>query len=134
MRIYLTYCSARKLSSLKGTGKKVTPDKLYISSRIRRFMRRCRTQGVRWAIFSDRYGVYFPTDKHDWYEKPPSDVNEEEYSVLVRDFDRKLKRYVEIWFYYHPARFHRLYKRLLRQCRLRRRVKRFTRLSEIVSK
>jgi len=95
-------------------------------------MKKCKDQGVTWAIFSDLYGVYFPSDRHSWYEMPPDKVNEEEFKRLVWDFDKKLKGYHEIWFYHHPARFHRLYRRLLKESRLKGRVKLFTKVLEIV--
>jgi hypothetical protein len=131
VRIYITHCSARKCRSLRNTGKKVLPDKLYTSSRIQRFMRRCKANGVHWAIFSDRYGVCFPREKHPWYEKPPSEVSKAEYIALLHNFETRLRKYPEIWFYYHPARFHKLYRKLLRECCLRRHVRRFKNLDLI---
>ncbi len=95
-------------------------------------MKTCKKRHVRWAILSDLYGVWFPHVKHEWYEKSPDSVTPEEFRALLCDFDWKLKRYKEIWFYYHPGRFHSLYKRLLRITRLRRRVIRFIHLHQIV--
>ncbi len=70
-RIYLTHCSARKDDTLKETGTGVTPDMLYKSAPIRRFMKSCKSNRVNWAIFSDKYGIWFANDKHTWYEKDP---------------------------------------------------------------
>ena len=69
--IYLTHCSSRKNASLKGTNRKVTPDVLYTSNRIQRFMRTCVKKDVNWAIFSDKYGICYKNTRNSWYEKAP---------------------------------------------------------------
>jgi hypothetical protein len=129
--IYVTHCSAKKRESVRRTGKAVRPDVLYTSQRTQRFMRRCRARQVQWAIFSDKHGVWFPTEKCRWYEKSPDRVTEAEFRQLVVNFDRRLNPFREISFYYHPGRFHPLYRRLLRATRLRRRVRLFRHLAEI---
>jgi hypothetical protein len=134
-RIYLTHCSAKKNLSLKGINKginkSVTPDKLYTSTPIRRFMKVSNKNGVNWAIFSDKYGIWFKNIKNGWYEKSPNSVTEEEFNKLVADFNRKLKDFDEIWFYYNPGRFHPLYHKLLNKTSLKHRIRKFTHLSEI---
>ena len=130
-RIYLTHCSKKKDDSLKGTDKKVTPDRLYTATPIQRFIKRCKEKGVEWAIFSDKYGVVFPDQKIEWYDKPPSKVTEQEFRRLLNDFDQKLAPYDEIWFYHNPGRFHSLYKRLLTETKLRDRIRLFTHLKDI---
>ena len=132
MRIYITHCSAKKDDSLKHTGKKVTQDKLYTATPTQRFMNKCKDEQVKWAIFSDLYGVWFPNVYHEWYEKDPDTVTEQEFENIVNDFDQKLREYDEIWFYYNPGRFHPLYERLLQETNLRYKVKRFTHIREIV--
>ena len=132
MRIYITYCSAKKNDSLKTSGEEVTPDKLYTSGPIRRFMNTCKQKKVNWAIFSDGYGVWFPNEKKKWYEKSPNLVTEEEFKNLVNDFNRELSPYDEILFYYNPGRFHGLYQRLLQETKLKDRIRKFTHISEIV--
>jgi len=132
MRIYITHCSAKKDYSLKNSGVKVTPDKLYTATPIQRFMRKCKKKNVNWTIFSDLYGIWFPNIKHKWYEKDPDTVTEQEFKNLVNDFDKKLQDYDEIWFYYNPGRFHHLYKRLLQETKLKDRIKLFTHLRKIV--
>ena len=132
MRIYITHCSAKKDDSLKHTCKKVTPDKLYTATPTQRFMSKCKEKKVNWAIFSDLYGVWFPTIEHEWYEKNPDTVTNQGFRNLVNDFDQKLQNYEEIWFYYNPGRFHPLYERLLQETRLKNKVKRFTHIGEIV--
>jgi hypothetical protein len=87
---------------------------------------------VSWAIFSDRYGVWFPTVKRHWYEKPPGSVTPEEFRDLVNDFRKKLRRFATIYFYYHPARFHQLYRRLLKANDLKKRIVLIRKVSRIV--
>jgi len=129
--IYLTHCCAKKDDSLRGSRKKVTPDKLYQSTPIQRFINECKKKGVEWAIFSDKYGVVFPNQEIEWYDKHPSKVTDEEFKELLKDFDQKLAAYDEIWFYYNPGRFHRLYERLLNESKLRDRIRLFTHIKEI---
>lgn len=130
-RIYITHCSAKKDDSLRNTRKNVTPDKLYTANPIQRFMSKCKEKKVEWAIFSDLYGVWFPNVEREWYEKDPDEVTEEEFRKLLEDFDEKLATYDEIWFYHNPGRFHPLYQRLLRETKLKDRVKLFTHIKEI---
>jgi hypothetical protein len=130
-RIYLTHCCAKKDNSLRGGGKKVTPDKLYTSERIQRFMNECKKKGAEWAIFSDKYGVVFPNQEIEWYDKHPSKVTDEEFEALLKDFDQKLAAYDEIWFYYNPGRFHHLYERLLNGSKLKDHIRKFTHIKEI---
>ncbi len=132
MKIYLTHCSAKKDNSLKNLKIKVTPDRLYTAAPTQRFMKKCKEKRVNWAIFSDLYGVWFPDIKHEWYEKDPDDVTEQEFNVLLNDFEQKLQSYSEIWFYHNPGRFHPLYKKLLRETRLKDKIKGFTHIAEIV--
>jgi len=131
MRIFLTHSSINKDNSFKNTGEKVTPDKLYTSQRITKFMNTCKSKGVRWAIPSDFYGVWFPHIKHPWYKSNPDGVTEQELMNLLEDFDRKLENYTEIWFYHHPVYFHWLYKKLITKSRLKNKIKRFTSTNKI---
>ena len=105
--------------------------KLYASTPTQRFMRKCNELGVQWAIFSDEYGVWFSDEKHQFYDKNPNTVKNEEFRVLVESFDTKLRNYDEIWFYHNPGRFHKLYRRLLVNTKLKERVRLFTHLREI---
>ena len=131
-RIYITHCSAEKNDALRGTKKKVTPDILYTAKPLQRFVKRCKCRGVNWAIFSDKYGVIFPHDKIEWYDKHPSKVTPIEFQNLVDNFIRRLSGYDEIWFYHNPGRFHQLYKRLIEEVRKKGlNVKLFSHLSEI---
>jgi hypothetical protein len=59
-----------------------------------------------WAIFSDKYGVWFPREKHAWYKKDPDTVSEEEFEQLASNLAEKLADFSEIWFYHNPGRFH----------------------------
>lgn len=131
MKIYITHCSAKKDDNLRNTGEAVTPDRLYTSPRIQRFIQRCRERNVCWAIFSDKYGVWFPDEIHLWYDKHPNQVTEEEFQNLLNNFNQRLQEYDEIWFYYHPARFHKLYRKLIKKTKLRKRITLFTHINKI---
>ena len=89
--IYVTHCSHKKDERYKATGEQVSPDQLYIATPTRGFMVRCKARGVRWAIFSDLYGVWFPEIRHEWYEKDSETVTNGEFLALVRDFDEKFR-------------------------------------------
>jgi len=132
MRIYITHCSSKKDDSLKDTVVAVPPSELYVGARIVPFMEHCSRVGVRWAIFSDLYGVWFPDVVHPWYEKHPNRVSPEQFRTLVADFDRVLGAFDEIRFYHHPARFHRLYRGLVEASALRNRIHLFTHRRGIV--
>lgn len=114
-RIYVTHCSAKKDDSLRGTGKNVTPDRLYTAKPLQRFVRTCKDKGVAWAIFSDKYGVVLPAEPVEWYDKHPGTVTDEEFRSLVASFTQRLAEYDEVWFYHNPGRFHPLYRRLVEQ-------------------
>ena len=131
MKIYLTHCSAKKEESLKNSMKKVYPFKLYTATPLKRFISKCQEKEVNWAIFSDLYGVWFPNEKHKWYEKSPNKITEEEFKDLLGNFEEKLEMYNEICFYYNPGRFHPLYKKILHNTKLKNRIKCFTHLREI---
>jgi len=131
MRIYLTHCSAKKKASLKNTKEKVTPDILYTATPTQRFMTRCKEKGVNWAIFSDKYGVWFPHVKHEWYEKDPHTVTDYEFTQLLEDFQSKLRNYEKIYFYRNRGRFHPLYKKLLKVTKLRNRITFISHLEDI---
>jgi len=131
MRIYITHCSAKKKESLKSSNKEVLPFELYTATPLKRFMNKCQQMKVNWAIFSDLYGVWFSNEKHIWYEKSPNKVEKEDFKFLLNNFDQRLSRFDEIWFYYNPGRFHQLYKKILNQTKLNNRIKTFTHLREI---
>jgi len=106
---------------------------LYLSKRrIQPFMETCKQKGVRWAIFSDLYGIWFSEEKHAWYDKSPDDVTESEFKVLLANFDTKLQDYDEIYFYRpSPVYFHSLYKRLLAETKLHGRLRLITKIIDI---
>ena len=132
MRIYLTPCCAQKDPALRGTGKAVSPDQLYTATPTRRFMDTCKRGNVRWAIFSDLYGVWFPHVEHEWYEKDPDTLTEAEFETLRNNFDEQLSTFSEIRFYCHPGRLHPFHRRLLSETTLAEKVRMITHLSEIV--
>ena len=114
MKIFLTYCSAQKDSSLKGSNVRVTPDRLYTSDRIQKFIKACREAGAFWAIFSDEYGVWFPGEQHPWYDKPPDEVTPAEFKQLVSRAEKSLEKY-EIFFFgdMSDPKFHPLHQNLI---------------------
>lgn len=130
-KIYITHCSTKKDPALMGSKEKVTPDKLYAATPTQRFMNECKNKGVNWAIFSDKYGIWFSDVLHEWYEKNPSMVTKEEFNHLVGEFDMSLRQFDQIYFYYNPGRFHRLYKGLIKSSELKAKIKLFTHLNEI---
>ncbi len=133
MRAYLTHCSAQKNHSLQDSGEKVTPDRLYTAASTQAFMSRCKERRVDWAILSDLYGVWFFDVEHEWYEKHPDTVTDQEFGEILNDFDQKLKNYDEIWFYFNSECFHSFYQEILRRTELKDRVRQFTDIEEIVS-
>ena len=132
MRIYLTHCTGIKNDELKGTAKKVHPEELYLSVPFQRFATHCEKKNVKWAVFSDLYGIWFPDQTQPWYDKHPETVTKDELDKLISDFDKDLKDFSEIWFYNNPSWFHSLYKALLKRSSLSKRITTFSRLKEIV--
>jgi hypothetical protein len=135
MRIYLTHCCAKKDDTLKGTGQKVSPERLYIARPTQRFMKKCTSLGVRWAIFSDYYGVWFPEIEREWYGDDvgdPNGIKEPRLTKLIEGFDKTLEQSDEIFFYYNPGRFHPFYAELLERTVLKPRIQRITHLWDIV--
>lgn len=133
MRIlYFTHCCAKKDDSLKGTGEKVPPMRLYTATPTQRFMNRCIEAKVKWAIFSDKYAFVFPDDQIEWYNKRPSSVTEIEKRELFNDAFRELKKYDLAWFYFNPSRLHPLYRELVDEMRRRGRdIREITHLVDI---
>ena len=53
-QLYITHCSREKDMALEKNGERATPDRLYTSPALKRFIRHCQSQGLAWAIFSDK--------------------------------------------------------------------------------
>jgi hypothetical protein len=115
-QVFFTFCSAKKNDYLAQSGEEVTPDVLYTSQRVQSFIARCKAKRVRWAIFSDEYGVWFPEMKHKWYERSPDDALPV-FPRLLADFDQKMKDFDVIHFCPGAGgpRIHRLYRKLVQQ-------------------
>jgi len=128
--IYITYCSAKKDDSLKGSDITAIPEQLYTSGRIQLFMTRCKELNVPWAIFSDLYGIIFPDEKHLWYDKHPNEVTGEELEGLVQNCLERLKDYEVIYFYYQGG-LNYLYQRVIGKLTKFKRVKVFNDWKEI---
>lgn len=113
--LYITHCTYKKDKSLEHSGEKVSPDRLYTGIKISRFIKRCKKINVNWAIFSDLYGVWFPDERHRYYEKHPSEVTNSEFKVLLQSSKEKLKKYQAVYFYgnHESHYFHGLYKKLI---------------------
>jgi hypothetical protein len=113
-RLYITHCTFKKDDTLTGTDKLVLPEELYNGTKIHRFISQCKKKGVKWAIFSDYYGVWFSNEKHTWYEKDPDDVNDNEFETLVTNSKKRLLPYC-VYFYgnYKSHYFHPLYRRMV---------------------
>lgn len=63
VRLYLTYCSGNKNNISRGT-----PEQLYSSKRIIKFIDLCKSRKLNWAILSAKYGLFFPDEIHDNYD------------------------------------------------------------------
>jgi hypothetical protein len=131
MRIYLTHCSKEKALAAKTSGLPLPPDELYTEEGIQLFMQTCAQKGVDWAILSDNYGIFFPAEKHVYYEKPPATVTSGEEAAIIAQFNDRLKDYDEIWFFVRPATFHPFYENVLKRSELAARVHLFQDISEI---
>jgi hypothetical protein len=125
MRIYLTHCSKEKSLAAKTNGLPLPPDELYTEEGIQKFMQTCTQKGVDWAILSDNYGIFFPAEKHVYYEKPPASVTPEEEAAIIAQINERLSGYDEIWFYVRPATFHPFYERVLKGSDQAARVQQF---------
>ena len=112
--LYLTHCSKTKDDSLKGTDIEVTPDRLYTAKFIQNFINACKKKNLNWAILSDKWGIFYPYEKHKWYNLSPDDVKNdgELYLKLFRKVYNELKKYSKI-FFLRTFRFHSFYKRLI---------------------
>jgi hypothetical protein len=122
MQIYLTHCSKVKSLFAKESGEKMTPDQLYTDPEVQAFIRRCREVNSSWAILSDFYGVFFPNEQHEYYEKPPSDVTPEEEKAITKNFHTRLNTFGEIRFYVRKETIHPFYERIIRNGPLAERV------------
>lgn len=131
MRIYVTHCSKEKSLAAKTSGELLPPDELYTEPGIQKFMRACKERGVSWAILSDNYGVFLPSERRAYYEKPPATVTAEEEAAIIVQFDERLAAYDEIWFNVRAETFHPFYQRVLNRSRLAARVHQFQDVEEI---
>ena len=57
MKLFVTYCSGKKRQG------RYSPDLLYISGRISRFIEHCKILGINWAIFSALHALFFPEEE-----------------------------------------------------------------------
>ena len=73
-----------------------------------------------------------PEEKHEWYEKDPDTVSEQEFMQLIKNFNERLAEFDEIWFYYNPGRFHPVYARLLKGVKVKAKITLFTHKNQII--
>lgn len=118
-RVYITHCSREKDPEYEVSGLKTTPDLLYTSPGLQRFIQYCNEHHHYWAIFSDRYGVVGRYERIKWYSKSPDSVTASEFEVLVGNFVDSLSWYDEIHFYQRPGETHPLFQRVIDQARQR---------------
>ncbi len=134
MTVFLTHCSKEKSETAKSTGEKLPPDKLYTDPGLLAFIQRCQQTGSRWAILSDKYGIFFPWESHEYYEKPPAAVTQEEEEAITADFHTRLAEFGEIYFYIRSETFHPFYQRVILNGPLAERVVFFEDLGQIGKK
>ena len=127
MNFYLTHYSKKKSPAhTKGT-----IDTIYTAQYLQRFIKRCKSEGVKYGIFSDKYGLILPGIIFENYDKSPNSVSYEEFLELKTNFDTNLSMYYNIYFYYLPTRFHHLYRDLLEQSSLKSKIHMITHLADI---
>lgn len=114
--IHITYCCKNKQKSACNSS--VPLSELYISHRVQSFINFCKKQNYSWGIFSDLYGLVLSSEKIKWYNKPPAEVTDEEYKLLLKTTLTKLKQYDKIFFYYTTDSFHPLYLKLVSDLKL----------------
>jgi hypothetical protein len=134
MIIYLTHCSKDKFAQAKESGDKLPPDKLYTDPGLQAFIDRCKQTSSHWAILSDKYGLFFPWESHEYYEKPPASVTPDEENAITEDLQTRLAGYREIHFFIRRDTFHPFYERVLKNGHLADRVMFFEDLSLITKK
>lgn len=127
--IFITYCCKTKARLPEDY--KVSPAKLYMSSRIHTFIDYCDTRDYCWAIFSDKYGLVFKTDKIGWYDKAPDRVTPLEYNDLLLSTIHRLHSFDAVFFYYCDESFHPLYKHLVDDLKGYKEVKLFSSWGEL---
>jgi cytoplasmic iron level regulating protein YaaA (DUF328/UPF0246 family) len=91
---------------------------MYTSRRIQEFIDTCKKVRAFWAIFSDLYGVWFPSEKYQYYDKSPDSVSKSEFFQLVQSAENVLKKY-HVYFYANEndPKFHKLYRDLINELR-----------------
>lgn len=118
--IYITYCCKTKASIPENY--KTSPAELYMSCRIRTFINYCNAHNYCWAIFSDKYGLVFKDEKINWYDKAPDKVTLFEYNGLLTSTIDRLQNFDKVFFYYHNESFHPLYRRLVEDLKMYKKI------------
>ena len=116
-KVYITHCSREKDPEYEKSGKKTTPDNLYTSPALQRFIKFCKENNHYWAICSTKYGFVGAYDLIKWYNRPPDRVTEEDYKVLIRGLVKSLSFFDEVYFLQRPEDTHSLFKRIEKDLR-----------------
>ncbi len=111
--IYVTHCSRDKNPEYETSIMDVTPDILYTSPNLQKFIAWCIEENHDWAVFSDKYGVVFSGEHIQWYNKPPDTVTAEEFDQLLASFTTRLAGFDQIFFYHRPGETHPLFLRIV---------------------
>ena len=99
-RIYVTHCSNDKDENLCGSGRKVSVERLHQGIALHRFIDKCQTRNVKWAIFCDKHGICFPDNPIcEWYDLSPKDISIDILRSMAQDFVSQLSDFDEIFFY-----------------------------------
>lgn len=62
MKLYVTHCGEGKNPGV------LAPQEMYTSPRIQRFVQRCESHALPWAILSAKYGLFFPNERKPTYD------------------------------------------------------------------
>jgi hypothetical protein len=91
---------------------------------LRRLFYNYEAQEVKWAIFSDEYGVWFPGTENEWYELSPKKalLRPAKFQCLLADFDDKIKDFDVIRFCPGTGHVHQLYLDLVHDSSLEGRI------------
>jgi len=120
--LFFTHCSGTKDDSLRGTGAKVPPCRLYKAPFVQQFCKKAQSLGVPYAIFSDLYGFVFSTQKIEWYDVSPEEITQDlsKKERLFLNALATLREFEACYFYHlpdHVRPLHRLYRQLVEEMR-----------------
>jgi len=112
VHLYMTYCCRQKHFSILPQ----TPEKLYISKRIKQFFDFVKANNLPFAVFSDKYGVVFSNEKIMWYDVPPGKVRNRT-KLFTRALTELRRRGISKICFWAPAPLEPLYKEFIKELR-----------------